>query len=179
MSLPADWVDRIFERMSLRYGQEFMRRWENLPAADVKADWAYVLGGLEANPHALRYGLEHLPDREPPTAGQFRALCNTALREERQQALPMPKPDPDQARTAAQQLRRIGRGPANPLQWALDLQAQEKAGKPLTAAQRSAWREALQERTAVQEAVSVASTIPRHALPPQMQADLEAMERRV
>ncbi|WP_052736104.1 hypothetical protein [Aquincola tertiaricarbonis] len=177
MSLPAVWVDQIFEQLTLRYGHDFLRRWEGMNMAAVKADWARTLGGLDANPDALLYGLEHLPEREAPTAGQFRALCNTALREERQQALPMPKPKPDQARNAAQQLRRIGRGPANPLQWAIDLQAQEKAGRPLTEAQRSAWREALQERTAVQEAVSVASIIPRHALPPQMQADLEAMER--
>lgn len=178
MSLPAAWVDRIFEQLTLRYGHDFLRRWEGLNMAAVKADWARTLGGLDANPHALRYGLEHLPEREAPTAGQFRVLCNTALREERQQALPMPKPDPHRARSAVEQLRRIGRGPANPLQWALDLQAQEKAGRPLTEAQRSAWREALQERAAVHEAVTVASIIPRNALPPRMQADLEAMERR-
>jgi hypothetical protein len=177
MSLPAAWVDRIFERLTLRYGHDFLRRWEGINMGPVKADWAETLAGLERSPDALRYGLDHLPDREAPTAGQFRAICAIALREERQQqgALSL-KPNREGARLALDALRRIAVPKEKPRQWARDLKAREDAGETLTNAQRAAWREALGEAP---ETVthSAATAITAHMLPPAMRAELDEKAR--
>jgi hypothetical protein len=76
MSLPEAWVDRIFEKLSLVYGHQFLSRWDGMAMADVKADWAHELRGFQQNPRAISYGLEHLPAGRPPTVLEFRAICN-------------------------------------------------------------------------------------------------------
>lgn len=77
MSLPDAWVDRIFAKLSLVYGHQFLSRWDGMPLADVKADWAHELRGFAQNPHAIAYALEHLPAGKAPTVLEFRAICNS------------------------------------------------------------------------------------------------------
>jgi hypothetical protein len=72
MSLPEAWVDRIFERLTVVYGHQFLARWDGLELTEVKANWAYELRGFAQNPSALWYGLEHLPAAKPPTVLEFR-----------------------------------------------------------------------------------------------------------
>ena len=76
MSLPDSWVDRIFDKLTLVYGHQFLSRWDGIEIADVKADWAHELRGFAQNPGAIAYGLEHLPQGKAPTVLEFRAICN-------------------------------------------------------------------------------------------------------
>jgi hypothetical protein len=79
MSLPETWVDRIFTKLSLVYGHQFLSRWDGLAMADVKADWAHELRGFAQNPGAISYALEHLPPGKAPTVLEFRAICNSPI----------------------------------------------------------------------------------------------------
>lgn len=99
MSLPAAWVDRIFDRLAIVYGEEFLARWRAVSMADVKTDWANTLGYYEADPGAIAWALENLPSGKPPTVLQFRDLCRQAPAPEVPR-LPEPKADP--ARLAAE-----------------------------------------------------------------------------
>lgn len=97
MSLPALWVDRIFAKLSVRYGVAFKRQYEDLDIAAVKEDWAEVLAGFDGD--SLAYALRYLPTDKPPTAMQFRDICRRAPSPEAPRQLEGPKPDP--ARVAA------------------------------------------------------------------------------
>lgn len=85
------WVERLFARMQVRYGNAWSRQWAGIDPAAVKADWASVLGSLyERNPNALVYGLDNLPDTVPSVTA-FLRLCAQAPSETR--ALPAPVAD--------------------------------------------------------------------------------------
>lgn len=77
MALPDSWVDRIFQKLTLTYGRDFLGRWEGVPLEEVKADWAHELDGYEKAPHAIHHALKNLPAK-PPTVLDFRALCQKA-----------------------------------------------------------------------------------------------------
>ena len=74
MSLPNSWVEKIFRKLSLVYGRDFMSRWEGLDARDVQDDWAGELAGLASHPDRIAYGLANLPAKAP-TVLEFRSLC--------------------------------------------------------------------------------------------------------
>jgi hypothetical protein len=76
MSLPDAWIDRIFDKLNLTYGHQFLARWDGLPVEKIKADWAHELRFFAQNPKAISYGLENLPAR-PPTVLEFKAVCNS------------------------------------------------------------------------------------------------------
>ena len=78
MSLPLPWVDRIFEKLTLVYGQAFLARWRDLDLDAVKADWAHELDGFERHPKAIAHALQALPPEKPPTVLQFRELARRA-----------------------------------------------------------------------------------------------------
>lgn len=109
MSLPLAWVDRIFQKLTLFYGREFVARWDavGLSIADVKTDWAAELAGFVAHPEAIAYALENLPDR-PPTVGQFKAICRTAPLPE-VKLLPAPKANPQRVATELAKLKELYR----------------------------------------------------------------------
>lgn len=90
--LPAPWVDRIFERLSVAYGHRFLGLYSGFDMQAVRADWAQTLAAFADNPGAIRHGLDSLP-AEPPTAIQFRAICLTAPRPATPQ-LPAPPANP-------------------------------------------------------------------------------------
>lgn len=94
MSLPAAWVDRIFTRLTLVFGRDFMARYDGLEIADVKAEWADDLAGYQQAPDAIKYALEHIPSDKPPTSLQFRDLCRRAPQYV-PKALPAPASSPD------------------------------------------------------------------------------------
>jgi len=75
--LPASWVEKIFQKLSLVYGRDFLSRWEGQNLSDVQADWAHELAGYVNAPNAIKYALENLPEK-PPTVLQFRAVCRQA-----------------------------------------------------------------------------------------------------
>ena len=77
MAMPSSWVDKIFQKLTLTYGRDFLGRWEGIPLEEVKADWAHELDGYEKAPHAIHHALTNLPIRAP-TVLEFRALCQKA-----------------------------------------------------------------------------------------------------
>lgn len=90
MSLPIEWVEKIFSKLTVNYGVDFLARYKGIPLADVKADWSEELGGFGGD--RIAFALKNLPDK-PPTATQFRNLCLSAPAIE-VPALPEPKADP-------------------------------------------------------------------------------------
>lgn len=79
MSLPLPWVERIFTKLTMIYGRDFIGRWEGLDISEVKADWAHELAGFKDHPDSIAYALKNMPDNgKPPTVLEFRAICRKA-----------------------------------------------------------------------------------------------------
>jgi hypothetical protein len=79
MSLPMPWVERIFTKLTMVYGRDFLGRWEGLDISEVKADWAHELSGFKDHAESIAYALKNLPDSgKPPTVLEFRAMCRKA-----------------------------------------------------------------------------------------------------
>lgn len=120
--------------------------------AAVKASWAEELAVFRDHPKALQAALENLPEKDPPTVLQFRALCRPYLLDERQEvppALPAPKADLEKV---AELMATIQRDDVHdPKEWARKLRAREEyeakhdtdQRSKMTAYQRDAWRKAL------------------------------------
>lgn len=151
-SLPEPWIERIWSTMRAYYGAAFDRMWA-CPAgvdpkdhvAQLKAVWGRELRHLQQNPMALRYALEHLPERVP-NLGEFKALCLAAPARRPQPHETLPSKPADPARSAAllkrMQAALSSRG-GDSRAWARRLQERERRGERLTAAQKAAWRAAL------------------------------------
>ncbi|MCK6414734.1 MAG: hypothetical protein L6Q63_04125 [Giesbergeria sp.] len=132
MSLPAPWVEKIFAKLALAYGRDFLARWEGLEIADVKDDWARELAGFAQHPDAIAYALAHLPARAP-TVIEFRAIARQAP------AAPVPRlpaPAADRALVEAEFAKlapvRSGvssNGPADHRAWARRILARADAGE--------------------------------------------------
>lgn len=97
MSIPVLWVDRIFGRLTVRYGDRFLNRWKGVDIDAVKHDWAAVLAGFENWPEAIAFAFDHLDDEKPPTATMFRTIALGAPKPDRV-ALPEPAADPERLR---------------------------------------------------------------------------------
>lgn len=133
MSLPTTWIDRIFEKLSLVYGRQFVARWEGLSIADVKTDWGHELARFHERPECIAWALKNLPVDKPPTVLQFRELCMSAPQADTK-LLPEPKADPE---LVAQMLSEIQRTrsrvaqdtpKADPKEWARKLLARHESG---------------------------------------------------
>lgn len=133
MSLPIPWVEKIFRKLIVTYGRDFLGRYEGLDIEDVKADWAHELRGFQQNPAALAYGLETCLGGKPPTVQDFKLACNR--RPDTTLALPSPPADPE--RMAAElaklsPLRKTGATfPVDHKAWARRLKARHDAGEKL------------------------------------------------
>jgi hypothetical protein len=106
MSLPMPWIDKIFEKLTLTYGREFVSRWDNcgIPIADVKADWAHELDGFENHAYCIKHALSNLNPDKAPTVLQFKALCQKAP-PPIFKSLPQPKPDPNRVKAEIAKLK--------------------------------------------------------------------------
>lgn len=135
MSLPIAWIDRIFDRLMVRYGNRFLDRWKGVDMDAVRYDWASVLAGFEQWPEAISFAIEHMDDEKPPTAAMFRSLALKAPKPERLM-LPEPKAGPERV---AAELAKLG-----PLRAAIVAQVDYKA-----------WAKRLQERDAAGESINL------------------------
>lgn len=146
MSLPLPWVDRIFEKLTLVYGQPFLARWRDLDLDAVKHDWATELAGFERHSEAIAHALRNLPSDSAPTVLQFRDLARKAPAPDLPR-LPEPKADP--ARVAAELAKlaptkqAISSGPVDHKAWAKRLIARHEAGERLNMTALRFAREAL------------------------------------
>jgi hypothetical protein len=103
MSLPLPWVEKIFTKLTLAYGNEFLSRWAGAEIMDVKTDWAHELAGYQNNPDAIGYALTNLPNRAP-NVFQFRDICRMAPTKDLPR-LDAPKADPGRVNAEIEKLR--------------------------------------------------------------------------
>lgn len=142
MSLPMPWIDKIFLKLTLNFGRDFLGRWEGVPIEDVKADWAHELRGLQQNPSAIAHGLEHCLGGKAPTVQEFKAIC--VRRPDTTLALPEPPADLDLV--AAELTKIFTSRPVSShgmKDWAHRLKARHEAGEKLGLYQVSAYQAAL------------------------------------
>jgi hypothetical protein len=146
MSLPLPWVDKIFEKLALVYGQQFLARWRDIDLELVKSDWARELGGFEKKQEAIAYALQNLDAEKPPTVLVFREI---ALRSPAAVLARLPEPAADPERMADElakfaSIRTASNGSGyDHKAWARRLKARHKAGDKLSAFQVQCYREAL------------------------------------
>ncbi len=105
MSLPLPWVDRVFEKLTLVYGQAFLARWRDIDLNAVKSDWCHELAGMEKSPSRIAFALANLPEK-PPSVVEFRALCRNAPAPDVPR-LPEPKADPERVAQELAKLRAV------------------------------------------------------------------------
>lgn len=97
------WVDRLFARLQVRYGDAWTRKWEGLPEDAVKADWLEQLGPVMRNrPQAITHALNNLPADFPPNSEQFLRLCTGFPDMLPALAAPAVKADPEKVAKAVQ-----------------------------------------------------------------------------
>lgn len=127
-ALPVSWVERIFAKLTLAYGRDFLSRWEGVDLADVRADWAFELAGLHAHPEAIAYALQHLPPKAP-TVMEFLGIARRAPLPT-MVALPAPVADPKRVAAAMAQLAsaRATAAAVNHKAWAKRIVARADAG---------------------------------------------------
>lgn len=146
MSLPLPWVDKIFEKLTLVYGQQFLARWRDVDLELVKQDWARELGGFEQKPEAIAYALQNLDAEKPPTVLVFRTM---ALRSPAAVLARLPEPAADPARMAAElakfaSIRSAATGSGyDHKAWARRLKARHEAGGNLSMFQVACYQSAL------------------------------------
>ncbi len=143
MSLPMPWVDRIFLKLTLTFGRDFLNRWEGVPIEDVKADWAHELRGFQQNPAAIGYGLEHCLAGKPPTVQEFKSACYR--KPESAPLLPSPVVDPVIAATVLGGLRASTSRSTGMKDWAHRLKARHESGDKLNRNQIACYQAALGE----------------------------------
>ena len=140
MSLPLPWVEKIFMKLSLTFGREFLGRWEGIPLEDVKADWAHELRNLQQSPASIAYGLENCLGGKPPTVQEFRAAC--VRRVAPAVALPAPPADPE--RVAAELAKLRSPEPQVDMKaWAHKLREKHERGEKLNMNQVQCYKNAL------------------------------------
>lgn len=129
MSLPVEWVDRIFDKLTLTYGQAFLRRWSDIDMNAVKSDWAHELAGFHQHPKAIAWALQNLPADAPPTVLQFKLLARRAPPDELPR-LEAPKADPERIAEELAKLAPIKRAPraAPNTDWARRIVARAESG---------------------------------------------------
>lgn len=145
MALPDSWVDRLFAKLTVTYGQGFLRQYDGVELDDVKANWAEELGCFSQSPQAIKFGLEHLPAAKAPTVLEFRELCRKRPESNILKALPAPRQEVSPEMVA--KVRDLIHKPdtTDPKHWARALKAREECRDKLTLFQRKCWREALGE----------------------------------
>lgn len=93
-AFPENWCKRIFAKLTMTYGRDFLSRWEGQDLGEVMADWSKELAGMQYAPHAIAYALENIDPAKPPNVLQFKALCHRAPSPLPPLALARPDPTP-------------------------------------------------------------------------------------
>lgn len=104
MTMPLAWIDRIFDKLTLTYGQQFLNRWRDIDMNSVKSDWMHELSGFEKFPESISFALQNLPE-SPPTVIQFKTLCRSAPRPDNAALPPPAKADPVIAKMVCEGLK--------------------------------------------------------------------------
>lgn len=138
------WVDRIFSKLTARYGRDFLSKYEGVDLDLVKSDWAEELAGLQNRPEAIKYALDH-PTAKPPNVIEFKDTCSRSP-VQTYVAIDAPKPDPSVVNAALRKAKEAVKPqhdvlfPIRRLMW-----REIEGDKRLTKAQREFWRIALHD----------------------------------
>ncbi|MGI9143253.1 MAG: hypothetical protein ACR2IJ_08715 [Fluviibacter sp.] len=89
-TLPRAWVERIFNRLHGIYGSQFSGKYHQgvmVNGVDAGLEnamqvWADELAGFSDHPEAIRYALENLDSKFPPSSKEFIELCRRAPRKQ-------------------------------------------------------------------------------------------------
>lgn len=149
MSLPTPWVDRIFDKLTLIYGQSFLRRWTDIDLNSVKSDWAHELSGFENHPKAIAWALQNLPADKAPTVLDFKYLARRAPPDELPR-LEAPKADPARVAEELAKLAPVLQKPAArpSTEWAQRIVERVEAGEIMSPTTVRMAREALARKEA-------------------------------
>jgi hypothetical protein len=142
--LPIEWVDKLFQKLAVVYGTEFLRKYQGIDAAAIKQEWAAELGPFASRPDSIRFALAHLPSDRPPSMLQFRDLCRQAPRPN-VTALPEPKPAVEVVDKEIAKMVEKAFTNRDPRLWAKKLKKRHDAGEKLSIFQIKAYREALND----------------------------------
>jgi hypothetical protein len=142
--LPLEWVDKLFQKLAVVYGSEFLRKYQGIDAAAIKQEWATELGVFAHRPDAIRFALAHLPSDKCPSMLQFRDLCRQAPRPNTT-ALPEPKPSVQVVDKEIAKMVEKAFTNRDPKLWAKKLKKRHEAGEKLTMIQVKAYKEALDD----------------------------------
>jgi hypothetical protein len=89
MSLPIEWVEKIFSRLQGVYGNSFTAKYStgihdgvDSGIENAKRTWCDELAGFKTWPEAIGYALKHLPEKAP-NAIEFREVCRRAPKEQK------------------------------------------------------------------------------------------------
>ena len=77
-ALPSEWIDRLWQRFMLMYGNKFADMWRDLDPVAVKHAWGEELYGYTAD--ELKRGLAWCKTQTwPPTLPEFMCACRPVL----------------------------------------------------------------------------------------------------
>lgn len=128
--LPDDVIDRLFSALTVRYGAPFLDRWRDLDLTVIKGDWARELATFGSNLSALRFALDHLPEK-PPTVIEFKKLAAAMPTPDVPRIDPKPgHADKDRLAHALHRMTERAKAGRGERQWAYDLIADHENGNP-------------------------------------------------
>lgn len=132
----------MFSKLTVRYGRDFLSRYEGQDLNVVKADWAEEMAGLQNRPEAIQYALDH-PTAKPPNVVEFIEACRRAPTKALFAIAP-PTANPDVIQRAMRKAQEAFRHKGDVLDPIRTLRRREREGdKSLTQFQRDFWRRAL------------------------------------
>lgn len=139
-TIPASWVDRIFDRMQGYYGSIWVDRWRtgeidnsgrDCGLINAKVTWCLELGGFCDEPERIQRAIESCRSRNlPPTLPEFLDLCRQA-QPNPVASIPAPKVTPEIATQRANAIRESAENLAKNnvtdyRKWARDIMANPK-----------------------------------------------------
>ena len=122
-------IDRLFERLSLTYGNAWDNSIGTAPLNEIKSFWMNQLSGFMQSKEsmmAISWALNHLPER-PPNLVQFKNLCYQAPAVEKPQ-LPSPPADPERVKQEFAKLAGMNKVKSDPKDWARKILGDYAAG---------------------------------------------------
>lgn len=116
MSIPVEWVDRIFERLTVLFGRRFGDLYAGVDEDRLRQAWAVELAGFRDHPERIAKALQACKGvQHPPTLSEFVALCRVQHADAPAGLLSAPKGDPEVARANLKRVREMLKTAVKPL----------------------------------------------------------------
>ena len=108
MSLPSEWVDRIFERLTVLFGRRFSDLYAGVDPNALRKAWAEELGGFANQPERIAKALHAFKGAQhPPSLSEFVAMCRQQHGDGHGAQLDSPRTDPAAARANLARIREM------------------------------------------------------------------------